>query len=344
MRGLTITVITLMLCLVLSTLAQAVPKQVKARSEFMFAQELVGQEKYDEAIKHALNARTLLGETNGKIEHLLCLSYYKTRDYYKARQAMEAFFNVVPESESSTDAYNKMLLLYSKIEKKIKQQEEKLKANKEWKKYKETPVIVNGKSWQSTDNRGELFTLREAERFCEQLEEGNITNWRLPTKEEMRSLIYCSNGHPTPTVDTGAYWNGPPSWDLSYFSLAGNSPFGIPNASCSDDNFPSDYLRPTISKKFHTVKEGTWLKDKRYLSEWSYWTSTTVEQPSTSGSYGAIYAYVGWFRYGSIQLKKIKHHNPEVGEYVESDTRIGKGIDKAKRIPRQRVRCVSDNK
>ena len=106
--------------------AHAVPKSVKAKSEFMLADKLFNEKNYSGAIEHAEKAKSLLGKSNSRIEYVLTKAYNAQGKYDKALAALEAFFNVTPESRASSTEYNEMVALYAQVEqlaKNIKQQE-----------------------------------------------------------------------------------------------------------------------------------------------------------------------------------------------------------------------------
>jgi len=96
--------------------AHAIPKAVKAKSEFMLADKLFNQGNYAGAIEHAEKAKTLLGKSNSRIEYVLTKAYNDQGMYDKALAALEVFFNVTPESMSGSDEYNEMVSLYAEVE------------------------------------------------------------------------------------------------------------------------------------------------------------------------------------------------------------------------------------
>ncbi len=60
-------------------------------------------------------------------------------------------------------------------------------------------VMYNGPMWL---RGGGIYTSKAAAiTYCENLETGGYTNWRLPTKEELKGLVWCSNDHPIPLND-----------------------------------------------------------------------------------------------------------------------------------------------
>lgn len=96
--------------------AQAVPAAVKAKSEFMQAEKKLNEQAFWSAALHAENAREALGKTNSRIEYVLVKAYVGAEDYGKALEALEAFFEVTPESQASSAEYSEMVALYAEVE------------------------------------------------------------------------------------------------------------------------------------------------------------------------------------------------------------------------------------
>ena len=82
----------------------------------MLAEEFFNKESYDAAIQHAEKAKSILGKSNSRVEYLLTKAYYQIKNYEKALDAIEVFFELTPESESGSKAYNEMVALYAKVE------------------------------------------------------------------------------------------------------------------------------------------------------------------------------------------------------------------------------------
>jgi Protein of unknown function (DUF1566) len=53
--------------------------------------------------------------------------------------------------------------------------------------------------WQNDDV--ESFSISAAHNYCDGLQLGGKMDWRLPTKEELKGLVRCSNGPSTPLPD-----------------------------------------------------------------------------------------------------------------------------------------------
>ncbi|MCI5178254.1 MAG: DUF1566 domain-containing protein [Candidatus Electrothrix sp. AW3_4] len=61
-------------------------------------------------------------------------------------------------------------------------------------------AMWNGREWQRCDD-GNTYLWQEAKDYCENLVLGGYSDWRLPTKDELKSLVVCTNGTPTPLAD-----------------------------------------------------------------------------------------------------------------------------------------------
>ena len=70
-------------------------------------------------------------------------------------------------------------------------------------------VTYGGRIWQRCDD-GSMYKWDEANNYCQNLILGGYSNWRLPTKDELKSLVICDNGTPTPLADnpTSPYYCG----------------------------------------------------------------------------------------------------------------------------------------
>ncbi|WP_163340810.1 leucine-rich repeat domain-containing protein [Desulfopila sp. IMCC35008] len=95
--------------------------------------------------------------------------------------------------------------------------------------------------WQKSDD-GIMRTPEQARAYCQNLVLGNYLDWRLPTKEELKSLVVCSNGKSTPLPD----WNHDLSTDDNY-NLA---------TCCESSTSCDSFVRPTIDPNFSCQTEG----------------------------------------------------------------------------------------
>ncbi len=87
-----------------------------------------------------------------------------------------------------------------------------------------------GREWQRC-NDGNEYGWETAKNYCQELPLGKYTDWRLPTKSELKSLVVCTNGHPVPLEDY--HW-------------------------CSDDEYGSNFTSPTIDPGFQSLATGYW--------------------------------------------------------------------------------------
>ena len=72
---------------------------------------------------------------------------------------------------------------------------------------RDTDSVLIGLEWQKTGHFGQ-FTQAQADDYCASL---SGEGWRLPTKDELKGIVYCSNGVETPLEDgqtcgTGYQW------------------------------------------------------------------------------------------------------------------------------------------
>ncbi len=92
-----------------------------------------------------------------------------------------------------------------------------------------------GLEWQRCDN-GEEYQWAAANNFCQQLSLGKKTDWRLPTKDELKNLVVCTNGRPVPMADY--------QW-------------------CSDGDYNDNFASPTIDSGFQALATGYWTSTKQ---------------------------------------------------------------------------------
>ncbi|MBI9092235.1 MAG: hypothetical protein JEZ12_23730 [Desulfobacterium sp.] len=162
--------VMLVICVVVFTQSTsfAIPKSVKAKSEYILAKKAYDQNDFPGAIEHATNSKILLGETKSRIEYLLVKAYYKGHEFDKALESLEMFFNVTPESESASEQYNEMVVLYSEIEESKKLQLKKLDLEKQ--KQLEEERIQIAKQAAEKKKRDAQLALRRALADCKDCE------------------------------------------------------------------------------------------------------------------------------------------------------------------------------
>lgn len=120
------------------------------------------------------------------------------------------------------------------------------------------PQTVNyaGHEWQRCDD-GNWYNWNQANAYCANLVLDGHSDWRLPTKDELKSLVVCSNGTPTPLQDYPSH------------------PY-----NCEDGN-ETGYRSPTIDTQFSCQLDGY------------YWSSSVSgEDYAWLVHFGAGYA--GW--------------------------------------------------
>lgn len=100
--------------------AEAVPAAVKAKSEYLLADRQFNNGDFAGAIEHAEKSLAILGKTNSRIQYLLTKAYVATDQPDLAFEAIEAFFEITPESMSGSDQYNEMVEQYSVIEESVR--------------------------------------------------------------------------------------------------------------------------------------------------------------------------------------------------------------------------------
>ncbi len=106
-------------------------------------------------------------------------------------------------------------------------------------------VWYNDRIWQQSDD-SKTYTWDEAHSHCDNLTIGDYSDWQLPSKEELKNLVICSNGTPTPLVDNGA---------------------GHPY-HCGDGTSTA-YDKPTIDSSFSCEIASYWTDDHEALNY--YW-------------------------------------------------------------------------
>ncbi len=97
------------------------------------------------------------------------------------------------------------------------------------------------------------YTWEEAKAYAKSLRLGGHADWRLPTREELLSLMV--KGHGAPTIDTVAFPDTPSEffWSSSPFASSTLFAWGVDFGSGSTDgNFPTNGYRVRCVR---TVKE-----------------------------------------------------------------------------------------
>ncbi|RWX44235.1 hypothetical protein H206_02231 [Candidatus Electrothrix aarhusensis] len=119
------------------------------------------------------------------------------------------------------------------------------------------------RDWQRCDD-GNTYLWQEAKDYCDNLVLGGYSDWRLPTKDELKSLVVCTNGTPTPLADSP------------------DEPYGCGNNNGGNDG---SYDVPTIDPSFECQPE-------------FYWSSTPKEVTDTSPLASKELAWGVYFYYG----------------------------------------------
>ncbi len=65
------------------------------------------------------------------------------------------------------------------------------------------PVEWQGRIWQQNDD-GNRYNWYDAIHYCDTLDLNGYSDWMLPSKDELKSLVVCTNGTPTPLPDCHA--------------------------------------------------------------------------------------------------------------------------------------------
>ncbi len=114
------------------------------------------------------------------------------------------------------------------------------------------PIASGGANlmWQRSDN-GKGYTRDEAGSYCQNLNQDGYSDWRLPTLDELKSLVVCTNGAPTP-LQTYPY----------------------PPYVCGD-GYSNFYVKPTIDPSFSSQTGSYWTSTAHdSASSWAVWFST----------------------------------------------------------------------
>lgn len=94
-----------------------------------------------------------------------------------------------------------------------------------------TPVLWKGLEWQRSGD-GNKYIWEEAKKYCEDFELGGHSDWHLPTKDELKSLVYCSNG----VIILNDFPRDP--WNCAYSE--------------------EDFVSPTIDDSFYSFPDAYW--------------------------------------------------------------------------------------
>ena len=102
------------------------------------------------------------------------------------------------------------------------------------------PETVNysGHEWQRCDD-GNFYIWDTANAYCANLSLDGHSDWRLPTKDELKSLVVCTNGTQTPLLDYDLVNNA-------------NHPY------CCWDGNSVPYNSPTINTQFSCQPDAYW--------------------------------------------------------------------------------------
>lgn len=123
-------------------------------------------------------------------------------------------------------------------------------------------VMWQGLEWQRCDD-GLMYNWDQATTYCQELVVEGNSDWRLPTKEELKSLVVCDNGVPTPLQE---YPNEP------YY--------------CGGTTYDTNYARPTIDSVFQSSPKFYWSSTAYYdvykwgvyfFSGYADWERSTYE-------------------------------------------------------------------
>ena len=104
-------------------------------------------------------------------------------------------------------------------------------------------VTIGNLMWQHADN-GQRYNWYEANTFCDGSTLAGYPDWRLPTSDELKGLVVCSNGKPTPLED----------WDTNKSDSQNQV-----DATCMGDEWGA-YTSPCINSALQcpAYAPGTW--------------------------------------------------------------------------------------
>ena len=110
---------------------------------------------------------------------------------------------------------------------------------------KTNSVMYNNLRWEQ--GAGHRMSWDEATYYCDALAIDGYSDWRLPTKDELKGLVVCTNGQPTPLDD--------------YFP-------------CNGNGYIYDFNTPTIDSIFNA-----------YQYIYGYWSNSTYSIGNTNAWY-----------------------------------------------------------
>jgi hypothetical protein len=140
-------------------------------------------------------------------------------------------------------------------------------------------VIWGNKEWQRGDSGKEICNVgddyghcaTDAVAYCSNLVLGGHSDWRLPTRDELKSLVVCSNGKPTPLQDI--YLADEETWP----------------GTCSTYQGDSNFVSPTIDSRFKNTGNYYWsaTKDTSWppVTSPHYWMTSFSDGRTTGMSY-----------------------------------------------------------
>ena len=127
-------------------------------------------------------------------------------------------------------------------------------------------VIYKGFEWEA-NAISNILSWDDAVTYCDRLELNDRHDWRLPSKDELKSLVKCSNGKPTPLPD----WK-----DRSRNKEKENEQL----ATCCM-NYPqcNDFIKPTINAEIPCGSRYYWSSTKDEVGKiWgvNFWDGRTI--------------------------------------------------------------------
>ncbi len=158
-------------------------------------------------------------------------------------------------------------------------------------------------------DHNDWLTHNDAIDYCNDLGFAGYNDWRLPSKEELKGLVVCTNGTPTPLVDYGE---------------------GNPNA-CDDGN-SGLYDSPTIDSVFNSIAYNYWSADDASgVNKWQVNFGRGRSYPIS----GSVDIFVRCVRPGIYTDNDGDGQTPGTGDCNEADSTVytgatevcGDGID-----------------